>query len=184
MALTFKERLALAAKGTPVKETTIPIVAPAVPVIDLPVEEKPKALAIPESVVDLGAVIAAHNTIANKSLPEPEEKEVDPLSGVEASSVVKELQQRIANLATLEDGTSLRGEVGLLKEMITKNGDACRYLLNEDLGLFVRALRRMTDNKVAQDMGRAKTTKATKAKEVNLSAADMAGLLNDLDLSL
>lgn len=154
--------------------------------ITVPEEAKALAINLPNSTVDLGKVIQAHNTVANKSEKTVEAAEVDPLSGVEASSVVKELQQRIAGLSSLEDGTELRGEVGLLKTMITSNGDACRYLLDEDLGLFVRALRRMTDNKVAQDMGRAKPSAKAKAKEPTLSMQDVAALMSsdDLDFSL
>ena len=69
-----------------------------------------------------------------------------------------------------------------LSELLLANPQACLYLLDEDLGLAVRALRKMTDNKVAIDMGKAKPRKssADTGGSRKLSAAEMAAALDDL----
>ena len=88
------------------------------------------------------------------------------------------IKQKIANLQDF-DGISLRYEMDELKKLIKASPDACMFLLPEELGLCVRALRKMTDNKVAVDMGATKA-KATKAKPVQLSADELKAALDDL----
>lgn len=103
------------------------------------------------------------------------------LSGMDPAVAVRTIQQHISDLASTEDG-HLKYEMDKLSEMLTANPSACLYLLDEDIGLTVRALRRMTDNKVAVDMGRAKTSsKASKGlSSAPLTAADMADALDAL----
>lgn len=103
----------------------------------------------------LGKVIQSFNSVITKD-KDKEVEGVDDLSGKEAPAIVALMQQKIHNMQLLEDGTELKFEMAELSKMITANGDACRYLLDEDLGLVVRALRRMTDNKVARDMATTK----------------------------
>lgn len=87
------------------------------------------------------------------------------------------IKQRIAMLADIDTGT-LKSEMDQLKALIKAAPQACQYILPEELGECVRALRRMTDNKVAIDLGRAKprgTSKASqKAAVPVLSAAELS----------
>lgn len=129
----------------------------------------------------LGKVIQSFNAATTVEV----KKEIDELSGQQAPEIVAQLQQRIHNMQLLEDGTELKHEMTLLSDMITKNGEACRYLLNEDLGMMVRQLRRMTGNRVARDMaaagvkGRKKATTDPMAT-LNMTPQKMAEALTQL----
>jgi len=89
------------------------------------------------------------------------------------------IKQKIAEMETF-DGISLRHEMDQLKKLIKASPDACMFLLPEELGLCVRALRRMTDNKVAMDMGSTKARASKKQVEIKLTAEDIAAALDDL----
>lgn len=143
------------------------------PLPNFEAEPEPKK----EEEAPLGKVIQSFNVVtANKEAEETK----DELSGSEAPAIVAQLKQKIHDLAKLE-GADLRFEVGLLREMITANGDATRYLGEEDLGLFVRSLRRMTDNRIARDMATAKTSRAAnKNSSEKLTADDIANALEML----
>lgn len=105
----------------------------------------------------------------------------ESLSGMPPEEAVIRIQQRIQDMSELEDGTAIRLEMEQLSEMLLANPSACLYLLDEDLGLCVRALRKMTNNRVAADMGRAKTTKkASTSLSKPLTAADIQAALDDL----
>lgn len=105
----------------------------------------------------------------------------ESLSGMPPEEAVIRIQQRIQDMSELEDGTAIRLEMEQLSEMLLANPSACLYLLDEDLGLCVRALRKMTNNRVAADMGRAKTTKkAASSLSKPLTAADIQAALDDL----
>jgi len=90
------------------------------------------------------------------------------------------IKQRIALLSTCDEH-SLKSEMDELKKLIKAAPEACQFLLPEELGQCVRALRSMTDNKLAVDMGRAKP-RASKKKETTpqLTAADLSAALDDL----
>lgn len=105
----------------------------------------------------------------------------ESLSGMPPEEAVIRIQQRIQDMSELEDGTAIRLEMEHLSDMLLANPSACLYLLDGDLGLCVRALRKMTNNRVAADMGRAKTTKkASTSLSKPLSAADIQAALDDL----
>lgn len=105
----------------------------------------------------------------------------ESLSGMPPEEAVIRIQQRIQDMSELEDGTAIRLEMEHLSDMLLANPSACLYLLDEDLGLCVRALRKMTNNRVAADMGRAKTTKkAASSLSKPLTAADIQAALDDL----
>lgn len=74
------------------------------------------------------------------------------------------IKQRIALLSSTDEGT-LKSEMDQLKILIKAAPQACQYLLPEELGECVRALRRITDNKVAADLGRAKPRANSKAAQ-------------------
>lgn len=106
----------------------------------------------------------------------------EDLSGLPPQEAVKKIQQQIADLSKLENEVDLKYEMEKLSEMLVANPSACLYLLDEDLGLAVRALRKMTDNRVAIDMGRAKPKTGAKALGTAkaMSAADIAAALDEL----
>ena len=125
----------------------------------------------------LPKVIQAFNAIGTQPVTLGE-----AISGLPPKEAVLQIQQKIADISLLEDGTDIRYEMEKLSELLLANPQACLYLLDEDLGLAVRALRKMTDNKVAVDMGKAKPRKgaATDTTSRKLSAAEMAAALDDL----
>lgn len=91
------------------------------------------------------------------------------------------IKQRIALLSTCDEH-SLKSEMDELKKLIKAAPEACQFLLPEELGQCVRALRSMTDNKLAVDMGRAKPRKSAASKNTTpqLTAADLSAALDDL----
>lgn len=113
---------------------------------DSAIVEKPK-----EKEEPLGKVIQSFNVATTSQ----EKVEGELLSGHESSEAVRIIQTTIANLADAE-GEDLKHEMQRLQRMLLDNPSACHYLLDEDLGLTVRALRRMTNNRVAKDLGAAK----------------------------
>jgi hypothetical protein len=104
------------------------------------------------------------------------------LSGLPPEEYVKQIQQKIEDMQQVE-GAALKYEMEALSKMLTDHPAACLYLLDEDLGKAVRALRRMTDNRVAVDMGRAKprggSAKAP-ALSTKMTAEDMAAAMAEL----
>lgn len=125
----------------------------------------------------LPKVIQAFNAVGTKPVTLGEQ-----ISGLPPKEAVLQIQQKIADISLLEDGTDIRYEMEKLSELLLANPQACLYLLDEDLGLAVRALRKMTDNKVAVDMGKAKPRKSSAATSSSrpLTAAEMAAALDDL----
>ena len=125
----------------------------------------------------LPKVIQAFNAVGTKPVTLGE-----AISGLPPKEAVLQIQQKIADISLLEDGTDIRYEMEKLSELLLANPQACLYLLDEDLGLAVRALRKMTDNKVAVDMSKAKPRKgaASDTTSSKLSAAEMAAALDDL----
>lgn len=125
----------------------------------------------------LPKVIQAFNAVGTKPVTLGEQ-----ISGLPPKEAVVQIQQKIADISLLEDGTDIRYEMEKLSELLLANPQATLYLLDEDLGLAVRALRKMTDNKVAVDMSKAKPRKgaASDTTSRKLSAAEMAAALDDL----
>lgn len=91
------------------------------------------------------------------------------------------LKRRISELQNIPE-CNLRKEMDDLRTMLKANPDACMYFLPEDTGLLVRALRKITDNKVAADMGTTRTAKKNAAATTSkaLTAEEMKAALEDL----
>ncbi len=91
------------------------------------------------------------------------------------------IRRKIQDIQSL-DGIALRSEMDELRKLLQVNPQACMYMLPEDLGLMVRQLRKITDNKVAQVLSTTRTTKARAAKEApaKLSAEEMQAAFDDL----
>jgi len=212
MALSFKERMAQRAAQiasgeaptTPLATEEVPANAPATTGFskfrntDQPDKASPTAEAKPSGFKSrFGSTQASPQALAKKEeRPEPLPKVIqafnaigtkpvtlgEAISGLPPKEAVLQIQQKIADISLLEDGTDIRYEMEKLSELLLANPQACLYLLDEDLGLAVRALRKMTDNKVAIDMGKAKPRKssADTGGSRKLSAAEMAAALDDL----
>lgn len=149
---------------------------PSVSPIATELVEEPAIVEAPKPEYAVGNIILLANE-ANKIVPK-DKTEGEQLVEGELPMDAINIKQKIANLQDF-DGISLRYEMDELKKLIKASPDACMFLLPEELGLCVRALRKMTDNKVAVDMG-ATRAKAAKAKPVQLSAAEIAAALDDL----
>lgn len=149
----------------------------------LPSTEEPvrQQEAAPKEAGPLPTVIQAFNAVSTKGqVASNGQTEGELLSGKEAPEAVKQIQQKIHELESLDD-TDLRYEMVALQAMLVANPSACLYLLDEDTGLAVRALRRMTNNRVAIDMAAARPTKATKAAASKpLTQAELDSAWDDL----
>lgn len=165
--------------------TDTPIAAPAVkrfgvkaPIVETPtvVEKAPE----PKQEIEIGNIILLANE-AHSIIPNSDKDKTEGEFLVEGELPIDaiRIKQKIAEMETF-DGISLRHEMDQLKKLIKASPDACMFLLPEELGLCVRALRRMTDNKVAMDMGSTKARATKKQPELKLSAEDIAAALDDL----
>lgn len=126
----------------------------------------------------LPKVIQAYNQIGGQA----QATEGELLSGHEAPEAVKIIQQKIEDLSFADNNTDLKHEMAKLSEMLIANPAACLFLLDEDLGKAVRALRRMTDNRVAIDMAAARPNKGAKTGSAAkpITADEMADALDAL----
>lgn len=164
--LSFKEKLAMKAKGfTP----------PSTPLPNLEEDKEPE----PKVEEPLPRVIQLANEASK--LAETSAITEGELLTKEVPDSVHILRRRISQLQDM-DGLSLRTEMDDLRKLLLANPDACLYMLPEDTGLLVRALRKITDNKVAIDMGSTRTAKATAKTKVDtkLTAAEMQAAFDDL----
>jgi hypothetical protein len=90
------------------------------------------------------------------------------------------IRRKIEDIQSL-DGVSLRTEMDDLQKLLKSNPQACMYLLPEDLGLMVRQLRKITDNKIAATLSTTKTSKkAAAAAPTKLTAEEMQAAFDDL----
>lgn len=200
MALTFAERMAamkasagaasLAPSVSPLQLAEEPEAQPTKKVFGKPstpavssavspiaVEEPaPEPINTGVSVGAVGNIILLANE-ANKIVPKDKTEGEQLVEGDLPMDAIN-IKQKIANLQDF-DGISLRYEMDELKKLLKASPDACMFLLPEELGLCVRALRKMTDNKVAVDMGATKA-KAKKDTTVKLSADELKAALDDL----
>lgn len=159
--LSALERLKMAKSKTPTTES------------ENPFDNKTDSEEIGK-VVTAANLVEAGNVVAQRA-------ESSPVAAMVGISMA-EVRQKIADLQTAEDGPQLKGQMDVLRSMLLSNPDACATMLPEDLGLMVRALRRMTSNRVAMDLGKAKPRSA-KSKEAKLSAAEMATIAETGDWS-
>lgn len=137
--------------------------------------------AAPKETGPLPKVIQAFNAVSNKGqVASNNQTEGELLSGKEAPEAIVQIQQKIHELESC-DVCNLHNEMAKLQKMLVDNPSACLYLLDEDTGLAVRALRRMTNNRVAIDMAAARPSKAAKAVAAKpLSQAEMESAWDDL----
>ena len=151
---------------------------PAVSPIATELVEEPEPVKVNTgvSVGAVGNIILLANE-ANKIVPKDKTEGEQLVEGDLPMDAIN-IKQKIANLQDF-DGISLRYEMDELKKLLKASPDACMFLLPEELGLCVRALRKMTDNKVAVDMGATKA-KAKKDTTVKLSADELKAALDDL----
>ena len=139
-------------------------------------EEEPKPALVEEGPLPNVILLANEaNRLSEKTATEGE------LLNSEMPDSVRILKRRISELQNIPE-CNLRKEMDDLRTMLKANPDACMYFLPEDTGLLVRALRKITDNKVAADMGTTRTAKknSDKVSSKPLSAEEMKAALEDL----
>lgn len=149
---------------------------PSTPAVSPVVAEEPEPVEPAKPEYAVGNIILLANE-ANKIVPKDKTEGEQLVEGDLPMDAIN-IKQKIANLQDF-DGISLRYEMDELKKLIKASPDACMFLLPEELGLCVRALRKMTDNKVAVDMGATKA-KAKKDTTIKLSADELKAALDDL----
>ncbi len=71
---------------------------------------------------------------------------------------IDQLREKIAQLATTEEGQPLEHAMRDLKIALKQNPAACSLMLDEDVGLCVAQLKRMTNKGILEDL----TEKAAK----------------------
>lgn len=127
---------------------------------------------------DVGKVILLANEATKAEAEKVTEGELLSSEVPDSVHIIRRKIQDIQNL----DGIALRSEMDELRKLLQVNPQACMYMLPEDLGLMVRQLRKITDNKVAQVLSTTRTTKARAAKEApaKLSAEEMQAAFDDL----
>jgi len=97
----------------------------------------------------------------------------------EISQLAAEIQSRIANLESLFD-ENLDGEMDSLKACLIENPSAAALLMDEDVGLLVKNLKR-TVNVAVTEAAQAKAkggTKKTAASKVKLTPAEIQAALD------
>lgn len=67
---------------------------------------------------------------------------------------INQLQEKIAQLATTEDGVPLRTAMDDLKKALKENPAACSLLLPTDIGECVAALKRLTNKEILADLAK------------------------------
>ena len=133
------------------------------------VAEEPTQAA-PAEPEPLPVVITAANLVTS-----PETQEL--LAASDEQATMLEIRQKIHLLETME-GFELKTAMDDLKGLIHANASAFQYMLPEDSGLMVRALRRMTNNAVAASLSatpsraKAQKTASDKALLANVNAEE------------
>lgn len=207
MAMTFAERMALRKKEAEAGKVTTALTDQKAEVVEkVEVKETPKSSPFLDRLKKAAPLLDTPAEL-DKKLEEPAENK--PTNKMESYTLTKiitlnnvagqtaptegelllagdmpedaiRIKQRISLLGQCE-GHTLKSEMDELKKLIKAAPEACQFLLPEELGQMVRALRNMTDNKLAIDMGRAKPRASKKKAETpTLSAADLASALDDL----
>ena len=176
--LSFKEKLELKKKGiTPPSSPTTSKLQPETSKDSEGPETSGEEVSKPLS-EDVGKVILLANQATKADESRVTEGELLSNDVPDSVHILKRKIQDIQNL----DGVALRSEMDELRKLLQVNPQACMYLLPEDLGLMVRQLRKITDNKVAQVLSTTRTTKAKAAKEApaKLTAEEMQAAFDDL----
>jgi hypothetical protein len=93
--------------------------------------------------------------------------------------VASEISQRISLLNALSEA-DLQNEMRELKTALKENPTACALMMDEDIGLLVQALRKLTHKAItAAPVRKTAAAKAPVAKK--LTAAELAAALDDED---
>lgn len=171
--MTFAERMA-ALKGS---SSTPPL-----PEAEAPKEGEVevKEEQVRKEVGEVGRVIL----LANEASKLEEKAQAKATEGELLSKEIPDsayiLKSRIAQLQSY-DGIDLRREMDDLRTLLLANPDACMFLLPEDTGLLVRALRKITDNKISQDLSAVKPRASKRAAPAKpLTATDLEAALDEL----
>jgi len=199
--LSLAERLALAGKrvavATPPPPTEEPDTAPETTTAQEPDFEsmsplerikarkawaaqnvKSEPTPTPEEAATLTTVITAANLVSKGHMVEA--KSDAPTVKAMENIDMEVIRQKIMDLEKC-DGFDLKSQMDILRDMLLSNPNACQLMLPIDLGLMVRALRRMTGNKVAADLGRAKPRGVSKDKTPKLTAAEIQDVVTNGD---
>lgn len=141
-------------------------------VLDDPTTLLDEPQALPPVVQALPEVITAANLVPKL--------EVEEVGGETAAGTIA-IQQRISELQSL-NGVDLKASMAKLRAMLLDNPSACALLLPEDAGQMVAALRRMTNNKVAQTLTASKPKKEKAVKlDAPMTHAQMQAALDEWD---
>ena len=89
-----------------------------------------------------------------------------------------EISQRISSLLSFSD-VDLKEEMRELKQAIMENPAACSFLKEEDIGILVSSLRKITHVDIS--VASAPKARATKPKTKQLTAEELAKALDDED---
>lgn len=95
------------------------------------------------------------------------------------SQIAADISAKIAELDSMS-GENLKGEMASLKKALLSNPAACLLLKDEDIGMMVASLRRMTGIALSAATVK-KTTKAGEAKAKKLTVADLQAALESED---
>lgn len=94
--------------------------------------------------------------------------------------VASEISQRISLLNALSEA-DLANEMRELKIALKENPSACALMMDEDIGLLVEALRKLTHKAITAASTSKKVGTAAKPAVKKLSAAELAAALDDED---
>lgn len=95
--------------------------------------------------------------------------------------VISEISQRIAALNAMSEA-DLKTEMADLKQALKENPAACALMKDEDVGLLVTALRKLTHKAITEAEKPKRATAASKAPVAKkLTAAELAAALDDED---
>lgn len=98
----------------------------------------------------------------------------------EVEQMASEISQRIQQLESLS-AESLKGEMQELKKSLLENPAACLLLREEDVGLLVTSLRKITGQAIISSQTKARKAAEPKVPKKKLTAAELAAALEDED---
>lgn len=97
----------------------------------------------------------------------------------EPKVAAEEISLRITNLLNIGE-ENLKDEMRELKQALMENPAACSFLKEEDIGLLVSTLRKITHVDITEASSPKKKT-TTKPKQKQLTAEELAAALDDED---
>lgn len=96
------------------------------------------------------------------------------------NQIHSEIATRIRLLNEMSEA-NLKDEMRELKVALKENPAACALLMDEDIGLLVSNLRRLTKKEISEAESKPKRGTKTKEPVVKMSAIDLAAALDDDD---